>query len=138
VRAAGPSAAPAARAPTRAAMPVLSSATAPPLPPSAPSIRRARPAVDTLDRETRLVDGALQSLSTAPARALALLEHHRRVFPRGQLSAEREYLAVEALRRLDRLPAARRRAEALAAAFPGSSYAARARRAADAARDASD
>jgi hypothetical protein len=119
----------AAPAAVAAALPAPTSVAEPPLPPPAPPIQRERTARDALDRETRLVDGALENLSSAPVRALALLERHRRAFPRGQLSAEREYLAVEVLCRLDRLPAARRRARALAAAFPDSSYAARAHRA---------
>jgi hypothetical protein len=99
--------------------------------------RRERPArphaetptpVDTLARETALIDAARERLGSAPAQALAALETHRREFPNGQLAAEREFLAVESLRRLGRADDARARAAALAARFPASSYAARAER----------
>jgi hypothetical protein len=101
--------------------------------------RAARPAAaavapttttDTLVRETGLIDAARERLAAAaPSQALAALETHRREFPRGQLAAEREFLAVEALRRLGRTAEARARAAELAARFPSSSYAARATKA---------
>jgi hypothetical protein len=83
---------------------------------------------DTLAREINLVDAARDELPTAPARALAALDTHRREFPRGQLAAEREFLAVEALRRMNRIDEARRRAVELQDRYPSSSYAARASR----------
>jgi hypothetical protein len=83
---------------------------------------------DTLAREIALVDAARANLGSAPARALTALDAHRREFPRGQLAAEREFLAVEALRRLDRIAEARARAAELEARYPSSSYAARAAR----------
>jgi hypothetical protein len=89
----------------------------------------ASPAGDTLAREIALIDAAREQVTFAPARALVAIDAHRRDFPAGQLAAEREFLAVEALRRLDRLDEARRRAAALAAKYPSSSYAARATRA---------
>ena len=42
-----------------------------------------------------------------------MLERHAALFPMGQLSMEREFLAVQALRRLGRLAEARARASAL-------------------------
>jgi hypothetical protein len=115
----------------------------PPLPPpSRPASVRAHarshakhavPAVgvsaDQLQRETRMIDAARAALASSPARALAVLEDHRREFPSGQLAAEREFLAVEALRRTGHGDEARRRAQALMARFPSSPYASRARRA---------
>ena len=83
---------------------------------------------DTLTREIALIDAARGELVTAPARALAALETHRRAFPRGELAAEREFLAVEALRRMNRTDEARRRADDLQIHYPTSSYAARASR----------
>ena len=83
------------------------------------------PEVDTLTREIAFIDGARADIDVAPIRALAALDQHRREFPRGQLSAEREFLAVEALRHLDRTDEARQRADALRISFPSSSYAAR-------------
>lgn len=83
---------------------------------------------DALAREINLVDAARDQLPTAPARALAALDTHRREFPHGQLAAEREFLAVEALRRMNRIDEARRRAVELQDRYPSSSYAARASR----------
>jgi hypothetical protein len=94
----------------------------------APPTPAPSPNVDTLTRETSLVDAARRALAGAPSAALASLDAHRREFPRGQLAAEREFLAVEALRRLGRLPEARRRATELKADHPTSSYADRAAR----------
>jgi hypothetical protein len=83
---------------------------------------------DTLAREIALIDAARSDLGAAPARALGALETHKREFPRGQLAAEREFLAVEALRRMNRTEEARRRAGELEVRYPSSSYAARAAR----------
>jgi hypothetical protein len=83
---------------------------------------------DSLAREIPLIDTGRSELATAPSRALAALETHRREFPRGQLAAEREFLAVQALLQMNRLAEAKRRAEELATRYPTSSYAARAAR----------
>jgi hypothetical protein len=83
---------------------------------------------DALTREIGLVDAARRDVAAAPAQALAAADAHRRAFPDGQLAAEREFLAIEALRRLGRLDEARQRARALEARYPSSSYAARAAR----------
>jgi hypothetical protein len=117
---------------------VAEAAPAPrPVAPHAPS-RRAHAAravvetgpsnADALAREIALVDAARGDLAGAPARALVALDAHRREFPRGQLAAEREFLAVEALRRMNRLAEARARAAELEARYPSSSYASRAAR----------
>jgi hypothetical protein len=92
----------------------------------APAVVVAAASADSLVLEIALIDAARADLDAAPARALAALEAHRRQFPRGQLAAEREFLAVESLRRLDRLDEARRRAADLQISYPSSSYAARA------------
>lgn len=83
---------------------------------------------DGLNREIALIDVARADVEPAPARALGALDRHRREFPRGQLAAEREFLAIEALRHLNRIDEARRRADALRIDYPSSSYAARAAR----------
>jgi len=67
-------------------------------------------------------------LATSPSRALATLETHRREFPRGQLAAEREFLAVQALLQTSRTADAKQRAAELASRYPSSSYASRAAR----------
>jgi hypothetical protein len=84
--------------------------------------------VDGLNREIALIDDARANVKPAPARALGALDRHREEFPRGQLAAEREFLAIEALCHLNRIGEARRRAEALRIDYPSSSYAARAAR----------
>jgi hypothetical protein len=112
-----------ARRPAAAARPAKPATVA-----SAPATATT-PVGDTLAREIALIDAAREQVTFAPARALVAIDAHRRDFPAGQLAAEREFLAVEALRRLDRLDEARRRAAALAARYPSSSYAARAARA---------
>jgi len=131
------------RRPTVAA---LAPAPAPAAPaPVAPRVRRHAPAEprvaapapapvettspnDMLAREVPLIDAGRSELATSPSRALATLETHRREFPRGQLAAEREFLAVQALVQMNRIEDAKRRAEELATRFPTSSYAARAAR----------
>jgi hypothetical protein len=57
-----------------------------------------------------------------------VLETHRREFPRGQLAAEREFLAVQALLQMNHTADAKKRAEELGVHYPSSSYAARAAR----------
>ena len=83
---------------------------------------------DMLAREVPLIDAGRSELATSPSRALATLETHRREFPRGQLAAEREFLAVQALVQMNRVADARKRADELATRYPTSSYAARATR----------
>lgn len=94
------------------------------------STRRAVPRTgaaprDTLDEEERLLEAARHAVASAPGRSLAALEQHRKRFPNGQLTAERMYLRVEALRRLGRDAAAREAASALSKRYPGSTYARR-------------
>jgi len=107
----------------RPARPAIAPRTAP----AAPTARTT-PSGDTLAREIALIDAGRANLVTAPTRALATLEAHRREFPNGQLAAEREFLAVEALLAARRTDEARRRAADLGSRYPSSSYAARAAR----------
>ena len=92
-------------------------ARAPPSPPDSP---------DPLTRETELIAAARSEIAAAPSAALARLDDHRREFPGGQLAPEREFLAIDALRRLNRIGEARERALDLTRRFPSSSYGARA------------
>jgi hypothetical protein len=96
-------------------------------PAPAPVVEAAKP-TDSLAREVPLIDEGRAALATTPSRALAVLETHRREFPRGQLAAEREFLAVQALLQMNHMVDAKKRAEELAVHFPQSSYAARAAR----------
>jgi len=96
--------------------------------------RRALPApraasdTDALLREAELLEKARMGVARDPAGALRALEDHRASFPGGQLTAEREYLAIDALARLGRHAEARARAKAFVARFPSSPFAERARR----------
>src|SRR6185295_6231362 len=81
---------------------------------------------DSLAREVPLIDAGRAELATAPSRALAVLETHRREFPHGQLAAEREFLAVQALLQMNHMAEAKKRATELENHYPTSSYAARA------------
>jgi hypothetical protein len=94
---------------------------------------RARPHAHPLDpsaaaeAEHVLLVEARRTLPADPARALALADQHAARFAAGMLAPEREMIAVDALEALGRDDAARRRATALAARWPGSSYARRVR-----------
>ena len=95
---------------------------------AAPVVVETAKPTDSLAREVPLIDEGRADLATAPSRALAVLETHRREFPHGQLAAEREFLAVQALLQMNRMADAKKRAEDLAVHYPSSSYAARAAR----------
>src|SRR5262245_41608088 len=94
---------------------------------AAPVPAEATP-TDSLAREVPLIDAGRAELASSPSRALATLETHRREFPRGQLAAEREFLAVQALVQMNYIADAKKRAGELATRYPASSYAARATR----------
>jgi hypothetical protein len=91
--------------------------------------RHARPvaapaaAGDSLAREASLVEEARRTVHTRPTAALQMLETHRREFPSGQLTAEREFLTVAALVQLGRRVEAEARSRRLIAEYPGSTYA---------------
>ena len=89
---------------------------------------------DFLLHEAALIQAAREKLAAEPARALALLEQHRREAPDGQLSPEREFLSVAALCRLGRIEEASQRAAELDRRRPVSAYATRARSLVEAAR----
>lgn len=73
-------------------------------------------------RELQLLEAARRAMQTDPHRALALLEEHARVAPRGTLVVEREMLTIEALARAGRMDQAKARAERFRAAHPESLY----------------
>jgi hypothetical protein len=83
---------------------------------------------DTLTREIALLDAGRKLLATNPAEALNRFEEHAREFPRGSLGTEREFLAMEALRRLGRSGEARARGAALLDHAKGSPYETKVRR----------
>jgi hypothetical protein len=78
--------------------------------------------LEPLAREAALLERARGALESAPARSLALTREHAREFPSGQLSLEREIVAIEALQRLGRPAEARARADSLLRTAPGRYY----------------
>jgi hypothetical protein len=111
--------------PVRESAPAVRERAASPVPiatePEAPEAR------DPLEREAAILEEARAMIDRRPSGALAMLERHAALFPMGQLSMEREFLAVQALRRLGRLAEARARASALLRQAIGSIYETRVR-----------
>lgn len=119
-----------------ASAPVQTGSTGPSLPSSQPGASASSPelapsranvapsaAADALTRERLMLEPARAALARDPAAALAAIDHYQRAFERGQLLAESEYIAIEALRRSGRGPQADARADALVRRFPSSVYA---------------
>jgi len=77
--------------------------------------------------EARLLENARAALSTDPNRALEIANAHQQLYPTGQMSAERELIAVDALLRLGRREEAEQRAAPRLRQFPNSLYARRLR-----------
>jgi hypothetical protein len=96
--------------------------------PASDSVQRPEPAPGKVQarhqtpstRESALLQRAQGALSSDPARALALTDQHRRSFPSGALSEEREAIAIQALRGLGREPEARARAARFETKYPNS------------------
>lgn len=72
--------------------------------------------------ELELLRDARLALHQAPARALQLTEDHARLYPRGQMTQERELIAVSALVALGRRTAALSRAASFERLYPTSPY----------------
>ena len=86
-------------------------------------MRKAESAgASTATPELLLVRRAQDALASDPARALAIADEHALAFPRGELTQEREVVAVEALSKLGRKDDALRRANALLRRFPRTPY----------------
>lgn len=99
-----------------------SSAAQAPSAPSASTTATLPTPEDLLAGEVALLDRARASLSGDPAEALRLAGEHAARYPRGKLGAEREMVAIDALRRLGSSGEARARAESLLAGAKGSLY----------------
>jgi hypothetical protein len=82
----------------------------------------ATPPVAPPPSETALLRDARLALNGDPARALALTEQHRRDYPNGGFSQEREVIAITALGRLGRTSEAKSRADRFRSAHPTSPY----------------
>jgi hypothetical protein len=103
-------------APATVPPPTPSPAVAPPRPVA------ARPA--PVETEIALLLRARRALAAGDAaRALAVLERHRRRWPAGELLQEREVLTIQALAAAGSRAEARQRADAFLARFPSSTLA---------------
>lgn len=89
-----------------------------------PAALHAQPPTDeSLAAESALLLRARSLLERDPAAALAVLATHDATFPRPHLADERDFMTVEALRRLGRSQEAQERAEGLIRRSPNSPYA---------------
>ncbi len=91
-------------------------------PPASGSVAVAAFADPTLKDEALWLETARAALGQDPQHALELADRHRQHFPTGQLGAERELIAVDALLRLGRRDEAERRAQPSLAQASGSLY----------------
>lgn len=73
------------------------------------------PPAEGVSAEARSLEGARQLLARDPAGALARANAHRTEFPRAQLVAESDLIAIDALVRLGRIEEARARGRSLVA-----------------------
>lgn len=123
----GPPGAPAPRAPSAAVRELPrepATGTASPSRPSEGNTSSApsNPPSAAPPSETELLRDARLVLGRDPSQALALSEQHRRLYPSGTFTQEREVIAITALARLGRTDEARTRAERFERAFPKSPY----------------
>jgi hypothetical protein len=100
---------------------VIPSTAFAPEPPKAPSSRPPRRAREPED-ELAVLEEARRLLSNNPAAALALTRDHALRHPAGAFAEEREALAIEALRRLNRNEEASARLRDFEARYPRSPY----------------
>jgi hypothetical protein len=88
--------------------------------------RSVKDAVATWD-EPQLIERARRALGSDPRRALQLAQEHRRRFPSGALSVEREVILLDALARSGQSAEALRRARAFETRYPKSIHTPRVR-----------
>ena len=103
-----------------------------PPPPTAPSARPpatpasahgAEASPSTLARESEIIEKGRTALARGRAAdALAAVDEHKRLFPRGRLGEERDELAIRALRFAGRSDEANARAKEFAKTYPSSIY----------------
>ncbi|MGE0787392.1 MAG: hypothetical protein AB7S26_17095 [Sandaracinaceae bacterium] len=89
------------------------------------TITAAEPDADALAREAALLERARASVADDPSATLALVREHERDFPAGQLTHEREMIAIDALLRAGRRTEAERRADRFLVRYPRGIYRAR-------------
>ena len=84
---------------------------------------RADGAPSTLARESEIIEKGRTALARGRAtEALAAVDEHKRLFPRGRLGEEREELAIRALRVAGRADEANARAKEFVKSYPSSIY----------------
>jgi outer membrane protein assembly factor BamD (BamD/ComL family) len=89
----------------------------------APQKSGAEQAVETTERvptEAELLFQARKALTSDAALALRTVTEHEARYPKGRLTPEREVLAIEALRQLDRTAEAEARLQRFEARYPKS------------------
>ncbi len=91
-------------------------------PRTSPQEAPTRTAAAPKPSEVSLLQAAQSALSSDPRKALALTERHRALYPSGALTQEREVLAIDAMKRLGSLEAARARADRFDQAYPHSAH----------------
>jgi hypothetical protein len=87
---------------------------------SPPSTPPPTAAVADAPMEISLVRGAMSTLESSPASALAQADEHARLYPHGALADDREVIAIDALVRLGRRGDAEERARRFRTDHPGS------------------
>lgn len=124
-----------ATAPVAAAQPVVVETVEEPAPepklnpsPALPLAPPSGSGAASLAAESTLLEQARREVRRAPAVALQIAGEHAQRFPRGQLTAERTLIEVEALHRLGRKDQARARAQSLLRGAAGTLYAERVER----------
>ncbi len=85
------------------------------------------PQSDSIAEEAALLEHARSLLASDPASALQLLQSHERAFRHPKLVTDREFLTVDALRRLAKMPQARALADKMIEQQPDGLYAERLR-----------
>ena len=121
-----------AELPLAPAPPNSEPAPEPATPPTAPSARPpatpasahgAEASPSTLARESEIIEKGRTALARGRAAdALAAVDEHKRLFPRGRLGEERDELAIRALRFAGRSDEANARAKEFAKTYPSSIY----------------
>lgn len=122
-------------APTPEPAPVEPPAPPPPIaskkpkqPPPTPTPDPIEEDIDQLAREVALLDEARSTLTSAPTKALDVLERHAREFPTGALRSEADLLRLEALVKAERRSEASKLAKRLSAQHPSGPVAERIQR----------
>jgi hypothetical protein len=87
-----------------------------------PTAQRKPAPARTKPSEASLLSQAQQALKKDPKRALALTREHKRLYPQGELSQEREVIAIEALSRLDQKSSAEQKAHEFSEKYPESAH----------------